>query len=98
MNSVKVTAATKPTINFFAFIVLRQSLQAMGRLAPIVTTIVVANLINVVLNWVLIFGRLGFGFLTLGDYNLIGASIVAWLGIAIVSVIAVLGPNPERRA
>ena len=45
-----------------------------------------------------IFGRLGLGIVTLGDFNLIGASIVAWLGIAIVSVIAVLGPNPERRA
>jgi hypothetical protein len=33
---------------------------------------------------------------TLGDYHLIGASIVAWLGIGIVSVIAVLGPSAER--
>ena len=45
-----------------------------------------------------IFGRLGVGIVTRGDYNLIGASIVAWLGVAIVSGIAVLGPNPERRA
>ena len=45
-----------------------------------------------------IFGRLGISLLTLGDYNLIGASIVAWLGIAIVSVVAVLGPNPGRSA
>jgi MATE family multidrug resistance protein len=44
---------------FFAFIVLRQSLQAMGRLRPIVVTIIVANLVHVVLNWMLIFGRLG---------------------------------------
>ena len=43
-----------------------------------------------------IFGRLGINLVTLGDYNLVGASIVAWLGIAIVSVIAVLGPNPRR--
>jgi hypothetical protein len=43
-----------------------------------------------------IFGRLGIGLLTLGDYHLVGASIVAWLGIAIVSVIAVLGPNAQR--
>jgi hypothetical protein len=43
-----------------------------------------------------ILGRLGIRLLTLGDYNLIGASIVAWLGIAIVSVVAVLGPNPGR--
>ncbi|HEV8698380.1 MAG TPA: hypothetical protein VGQ89_11850 [Candidatus Limnocylindrales bacterium] len=44
-----------------------------------------------------LFGRLGIGFATLGDYNLIGASIVAWLGIGIVSVIATLGPTPERQ-
>jgi hypothetical protein len=43
------------------------------------------------------FGRLGIGIGTLGDYNLIGASIVAWLGIAIVSVVATLGPSPERQ-
>ena len=43
-----------------------------------------------------IFSRLGIDALTLGDYHLLGASIVAWLGIGIVSVIAVLGPNPGR--
>ena len=52
--------ATIPGIfPFFAFIVLRQSLQAMGRLAPIVATIVVANVVHVFLNWMLIFGKLG---------------------------------------
>ena len=45
---------------FLAFIVLRQTLQAMGRVAPIVVTIVVANLANLFFNWVLIFGNLGF--------------------------------------
>ena len=45
---------------FYAFVVLRQSLQAMGRVAPVVWTIVAANLLNVFLNWVLIFGNLGF--------------------------------------
>jgi hypothetical protein len=44
-----------------------------------------------------LFGRLGIGISTLGDYNLVGASIVAWLGIAIVSVVATLGPSPERQ-
>jgi MATE family multidrug resistance protein len=44
---------------FLAFIVLRQSLQAMGRLAPIVWAIALANLVNLVLAWALIFGRLG---------------------------------------
>lgn len=44
---------------FLVFVVLRQSLQAIGRLAPIVITIVAANVLNAVLNWVLIFGHLG---------------------------------------
>jgi MATE family multidrug resistance protein len=42
---------------FFLFIVFRQSLQAMRRIAPIVAAIVVANLANAGLNWVLIFGH-----------------------------------------
>ena len=42
-----------------------------------------------------LFGRLGIGVATLGDYSLLGASIVAWFGIGIVSVIATLGPSPE---
>lgn len=44
---------------FYSFIVLRQSLQAMGRVAPIVWTIAGANLFNAFLNWVLIYGNLG---------------------------------------
>jgi hypothetical protein len=45
-----------------------------------------------------IFGRLGIDVLTIGDYHLLGASIVAWVGIGLVSVVAVLGPTVERRA
>lgn len=45
---------------FFAFNMLRQVLQAMKRLGPIVLAVCVANLVNVFLNWVLIFGHLGF--------------------------------------
>ena len=44
---------------FLAFIVQRQTLQAMERVRPIVITMIVANLTNVVLNWILIFGKLG---------------------------------------
>ncbi len=44
---------------FFAFVVLRQSLQAMGRVMPIVMTVLLANIVNVVLNWMLIYGNLG---------------------------------------
>ena len=45
---------------FFFFIVLRQSLQSMHLTLPIMITIVVANLANAAVNWVLIFGHLGF--------------------------------------
>ncbi|NIP78286.1 MAG: MATE family efflux transporter, partial [Gemmatimonadetes bacterium] len=55
-----VHAATPGILAFFAFVVLRQTLQAMDRVRPIVVAIVAANLVNVVLNWVLVFGHLGF--------------------------------------
>ena len=44
---------------FFAFNMMRQVLQAMSRLLPIVVAVCVANVVNVLLNWVLIFGHLG---------------------------------------
>lgn len=44
---------------FLLFLVFRQTLQAMQRMAPIVWTIVVANLANIALNWVFIYGKLG---------------------------------------
>ena len=44
---------------FYAHSALRQSLQAMRRLAPIVWTMLAANALNIVLNYALIFGKLG---------------------------------------
>lgn len=44
---------------FLAFVVLRQSLQAMHRMAPIVWTVILANLSNAGLNWVFVYGHLG---------------------------------------
>jgi MATE family multidrug resistance protein len=41
---------------FYGFVVLRQSLQAMEMLRPIVLTIVVVNLFNLVADWVLVYG------------------------------------------
>lgn len=42
-----------------AFVVLRQTLQAMERLRPILCTVLLANVINAVCNWLLINGHLG---------------------------------------
>jgi MATE family multidrug resistance protein len=41
---------------YYGFFVLRQTLQAMSRLRPIVLTIVIVNLFNLVADWVLVFG------------------------------------------
>ena len=54
-----VYATIPGLVPFFAFIVLRQTLQAMGRIAPIVAAVVAGNLVNWFLNWVLIYGRFG---------------------------------------
>jgi hypothetical membrane protein len=40
--------------------------------------------------------RLGFDLLTIGDFHLVAASIVAWIGIAISSAMAALGPQLRR--
>lgn len=57
--SAFVRASIPGTLPFFLFVVFRQTLQAMERMAPIVVAIVVANLLNLALNWVLIYGNLG---------------------------------------
>lgn len=44
---------------FYFFVVLRQTLQALHRLSAIVWTMALGNLLNLFLNWVLIFGNLG---------------------------------------
>lgn len=44
---------------FYATILVRVFLQATGRVAPMVWATVAANLLNLVLNWVLVFGHLG---------------------------------------
>ncbi len=45
---------------YFLFIAFRQTLQAMSVVRPAAVAIVAGNLTNVLGNWVLIFGRLGF--------------------------------------
>jgi hypothetical protein len=37
--------------------------------------------------------RLGIDIFRIGDFRLVAASAVAWLGIGVVSVIAILGPS-----
>ena len=42
--------------------------------------------------------RLGIDLLRLGDFRLVAASATAWIGIGIVSIVAVLGPQRRARS
>jgi MATE family multidrug resistance protein len=44
---------------FYGFLVLRQSLQAMGKIRPLLWTVITANVVNVILNWIFVYGPLG---------------------------------------
>ncbi len=44
---------------YFLFLVLRQTTQAMSVVRPAAVAIVIGNVVNAVLNWILIFGHLG---------------------------------------
>ena len=41
-------------------------------------------------------GRLGVNVLTIGDFHLLTASVVAWIGIAISTAVAILGPSARK--
>jgi hypothetical protein len=41
-------------------------------------------------------GRLGLDPVRVGDFHLIGSSVLAWLGIVIVALVAVLGQRDGR--
>jgi hypothetical protein len=43
-------------------------------------------------------GRLGIDPLVVGDFHLIAASLVAWLGLIVVGLVAVLGPDGRPRS
>jgi multidrug resistance protein, MATE family len=54
-----VFAALPGVLPFYLYVVLRQTLQALGWIRPVLWTVLLANLANVFLNWVLIYGNLG---------------------------------------
>ena len=72
---------------FYAFGVFRQSLQAMGRVRAIVLTVLLANVINTGLNWILIFGK--FGIPRLGAVGSAWAtSLSRWFLLALLVALA----------
>lgn len=45
---------------FFLFVALRQVLQSLHHMRPVLLAVIAGNLVNIALNWVFIFGHLGF--------------------------------------
>ena len=73
-------------VPFLAFVVFRQTLQALRHMRPIVVTIVLANVANAALNWVLIFGHLGAS--PMGPVGSAWASVLARWAATITLVVA----------
>ena len=73
-------------VPFYLFVVLRQSLQAMASVKPVVIAIIVGNVVNAVLNWMLIYGHGGLPALgAIG--SAISTVISRWLMLAITLVL-----------
>jgi MATE family multidrug resistance protein len=70
---------------YLVFVVLRQSLQAMHRVAPIVWTMIAANLTNAGFNWVFVYGHLGSPALGVSG-SAIATAISRWLMLLLLLV------------
>jgi MATE family multidrug resistance protein len=72
---------------FFFFVVLRQTLQAMHKMWPIVFTIIIANLANVLINWILIYGKWGAPALGVAGAA-IATSISRWIMFFLIALLS----------
>lgn len=72
---------------YLIFVVFRQTLQAMHRVAPIVWTVVAANLTNAGFNWVFVYGHLGSPALGVAG-SAIATAISRWVMLILVLALA----------
>ncbi len=85
MAGLYVDACLPSMLPFLVFVVLRQSMQAMGHMRPLVLAIVLGNVVNAVLCWGLVFGR--FGMPELGVYGAgISTTVGRWLLVATIAL------------
>ncbi|WKW12344.1 MATE family efflux transporter [Pseudogemmatithrix spongiicola] len=77
---------------FFAFNMLRQTLQAFHRVGPVVWGVVVGNVVNAFLNWVLIYGNLGFE-----ARGVVGSSIATSISRWVMALVVLVGAWPTLR-
>jgi len=76
------------TLPLLVYAALRRYLQAMNLVRPVMIALVTANLLNAAINWVLIFGHLGFP--ALGTAGAAWATLISrvYLAVALAGVIA----------
>lgn len=79
-------------VPFLAFVVLRQSLQALGHLAPVVWTMLAANAANAGLNWIFIYGHLG-----VPRMGATGSAIATAISRWLMAVLLLVAAWPELR-
>ena len=79
----------------FAYVVFRRYLQAMNLVAPIMAALIIANLINIVVCWVLIYGK--FGFPALGVVGAAYATVLSRVFMA-VFLFLVLAVRERRKS
>ena len=89
LNPALILAILVGLFHASLFVLIRGS--AGGRLAIVILAAILGAWAGDALA-----GRLGFNVLLLGDFHLLGASIVAWIGIAVSSAVAILGPSIRK--
>lgn len=87
LASQYIRALIPGSVAFLLFAVLRQTLQSMSIVWPALATIAAANLVNVVANYALVFGNLGFPRLEVVG-SAIATSISRWCMFVGLSLIA----------
>jgi multidrug resistance protein, MATE family len=70
-------------VPFYLFFALRQSLQAMAQVRPVVIAIVASNFVNFALDWTLIYGHLGFPAMGTNG-SAIATAVSRWLMFALL--------------
>ena len=88
MTAPYLAIVTWSTLPLLLYAALRRYLQAMNLVRPIMIVLVTANLVNAAINWVLIFGHLGFP--ALGTNGAAWATVVSrvYMVVALALVIA----------
>lgn len=61
-------------VPWLVFTAMRQALQAMHRVLPMALAVLIANVLNAALNWVLVFGHLGFP-----RMGVVGSAHATWI-------------------